>query len=207
MPGLEEKTMLYLQTQKSIRDFADKMQSLLFRWYSLSYGGELLIEMPNGQKINYVGITYKGSPRAVFWGRWSEVFFEEAIPEILSNTGQMAVDAQINVDKAMDETAELLRNLILKFYSDFSSTDQKLMGNGIKFGERREPAHKVCSLVEFVNQLSEFNKRKYGIAKNEGERKEIADIVEVKWGIGPVKIDFRALYRQIRGRMKRKIGS
>jgi len=205
MQDSKENTLLYLQTQKSIRDFDDKMQSLLFKWYSLSWGGNLLIEMPNGKKISYEGIGFKGSPRAVFWGRWSEYFFEEAIPEIIANTGQMAVDAQIDVDKAIDEATELLRNLILKFFSDFSSTDQKLMGNGIKFGERREPAHKVRSLVEFTNQVSEYNKMKCRASINGQKIDNKKDIVGVKLKIGPIEIDFRELYRQIRSRKKRDI--
>ncbi|MHC1752416.1 hypothetical protein [Humidesulfovibrio sp.] len=207
MGGDSDRTVVFVRTQKSVKDFGAKMEDLATRWFRLSSGQEMIIERVNGKRISYQGCGFGGSPREVFWGSWSEEFFEQEVPEIIKSTGLAAVESGADVVKAIDEAANLLEKVIRNFFSRMVEVDQRLSGNGITLGPRYDPTRKVNSLVEYTQQVAEYFKKAFTrkIESQDKEKEKSNGIVELKLNWHGLSIDFIELYRRIKRKFKHRV--
>lgn len=197
-------TTVFVMTKKMVAEFDEKMSGLLFRWYRLGYGGQMEIERPNGKKISYAGVGFDGSPREVYWGTWSEDFFQDEIPKILSNVADLAIRAKEDVSKSIDEAVNSLIRLIEKFYGAMVSVDQRLMGDGIRMGVRRDATVKIESVKEYTRAVAELMKRINATQCQQrldaNDSKELFGLRPNIWGFSIDLIElFRRIKRKVRG--------
>lgn len=197
-------TSVFVMTQKMVAEFDEKMSGLLFRWHRLGYGGQMEIERPNGKKISYEGVGFDGSPRDVYWGTWSEDFFQDEVPKILSNVADLAIRAKEDVSKSVDEAVNSLTRLIEKFYSEMVSVDQRLMGDGVRMGVRRDATLKIESVKEYTRAVAELMRRMN--ATQCQQRLDANDNKEL-FGLRPSFLGFSIDLKELFRRGKRKVRS
>lgn len=197
-------TTVFVMTKKMVAEFDEKMSGLLFRWHRLGYGGEMEIERPNGKKISYAGVGFDGSPREVYWGTWSEDFFQDEVPKILSNVADFAIRAEEDVSKSIDEAVNSLIRLIEKFYREMVRVDQRLMGDGVRVGVRRDATVKIESIKEYTRAVAELMKRMSATQCQQrldaNDSKELFGLRPSLWGFS---IDLKELFRRIKKKIRR----
>jgi len=205
-PGtISGRTVVYVHTKKIVDDFKCRMFNLVDGWFKLSFGGEMILERINGKKIHYGGILFDGSPRDVYWGRWSEEFFEHEVPIIIEATALLAVDVKADVTSCINEAVELLNSAVESVYRRMVDVDRRLMGDGIKLGPRHNVDGKTQTILTYIHDVAMLNNQRYS---GHGKQREAdagggKEILGIKPGFFGVSVDLRELYRRIRRRYNR----
>ena len=125
------QTPLYPTTSKLIRDEWEKLRrNQITPWALLNSGKPIKIVDFHGREIRYQGVTFEGSPREVFWGRYIEPFLEEIAFRMIDHTLQFCRDKRQDIKPALLETGELLKGLVRDAYAAMADIDQRLRGRG-----------------------------------------------------------------------------
>lgn len=198
-------TVVYVRTKKIVTDFESKMLELVERWYSLCTGKEMIIERVGGKRIHYQGVCFKGSPRLVFWGNWTEEFFEQEVPIIMDNVGALALEVEDDIELSINEAVDLLEEMTVRVYARMVSVDCRLMGDGIAHGQPYDTTHKTRTIRKYINEVSILVKKKYEVKRRLEEKNSATndEIIGLKPEIYGISIDLRRLYRRIRDSISR----
>src|SRR5688500_11543957 len=75
-------------------------------------------------------VSFDGSPRTIFWGRYIEPFLEDIVLRMLDRTVAYCKEDGHETTSALIETGLLLKPLIRETYDAMADIDQRLRGQG-----------------------------------------------------------------------------
>lgn len=122
---------LFPTFRKRINDsIAEIVRKQVTPWSFLTSGVPLRVNRFNGDKIAYQGITFEGSPRQVFWGRYIEPFLEDLCVSEIAVAVAMAHERGVDASILLPELQGLLSAGFRKVYVLMADVDRRLRGRG-----------------------------------------------------------------------------
>jgi hypothetical protein len=122
-------------------------------WAFLTAGPPFRCKDFYGKEIAYQGISFEGSPRNVFWGRYIEPFLEDIVERTVQETIRLATEKGQNAIEPLNEVSGLLKSLARQAYDRMAVIDQRLLGKGFPENvPRREVNAEFASMENFINQ-------------------------------------------------------
>ena len=106
-----DRTGLYPVMSKLVRDEGEKLRrDKVTRWAFFHSGNPMRVVDFYGKEITCSGsgVTFEGSPRRIFWGRYIEPFLEDIVLRMLDRTVALCKDEGHEVKPALMETGLLL---------------------------------------------------------------------------------------------------
>lgn len=117
--------------EKSVNDLWVKLErEQITPWVFMTAGPPFQVTDFYGKPISYQGITFEGSPRRVFWGRYIEPFLEDATEKVIQETLALAKEKRQDSREALKDVSVLLRMLAQRAYNRMADIDRRLRGNG-----------------------------------------------------------------------------
>ena len=158
---------LYPIIAKFIEDeWVELERNQITPWAFLTAGPPFHCKDFYGKEIAYQGISFEGSPRNVFWGRYIEPFLEDIAERTIQETIRLAIEKGLNAIEPLNEVSGLLKSVASRAYDRMAVIDQRLLGKGFPENEpRREVDAEFASMEDFINQRITaelaMTKRKY----------------------------------------------
>lgn len=128
-----ERTGLYPVMSKLIRDEGEKLRRYKITPWAFFHSGKLMRVVDfYGKEITCSGsgVTFEGSPRRIFWGRYIEPFLEDIVLCMLDRTVALCKKEGHEARPALMEAGLLLKGLIRETYEAMADIDQRLRGRG-----------------------------------------------------------------------------
>jgi hypothetical protein len=177
--------------------FYKKIDTLVTKWLVLSYGGELEINTADGSKIHYKGVAYQGSPCSVFWGGWVDEYVKHESITIMTETAQLASEANYNIHECVQNSCDILLAMVDKIYSNMVDIDSRLRGSGFRPASPRTVSSEICSMHSFITSQSKIIVDQYS-AKNKHllDTKFNTPIIEAKPGFCGISINLIELKKR-----------
>ena len=127
----DQSTPIHSITTKLIRDEWEKLERIqITPWSLLNSGNPMSVLRFDGREIRCEGVTFDGSPRVIFWGRYIEPFIEDISFRVIDQTLALCKEKRLDVRPALAETGKLLKQLVLDAYNRMAEIDQRLRGKG-----------------------------------------------------------------------------
>ena len=149
------KTALNIRTKDRVdelRDFIinEKIDPWLFIWHK-----SFKVTKADGSIIDYPGLEYGGSLRAIFWGKdYIDPFLKEGIRKVLDDTSKECQENKIKTEEPLKEAGSLLAGLIRNVYGRMAEIDSKLLKKGEeeKNNSRKDVSEKVESMDKYLSE-------------------------------------------------------
>ncbi len=148
-----KETNLYPVINKSIDIEWEKLRrNQIIPWSFLTAGKIFHCNDFYGNEINYQGVTFEGSPREVFWGRYIEPFLEDISYRAIDQTIQLCNEKGESLREPLLETAKLLKIMLRKTYNLMADVDQRLRGGGYPQNvEKRKVDVEIAEMDRFID--------------------------------------------------------
>lgn len=151
----DERTGLYPVMSKLVRDEGEKLRREKVTPWAFFHSDKLMHVVDfYGKEITCSGsgVTFEGSPRTVFWGRYIEPFLEDIVLRMLDRTVALCKDEGHEAKPALMETGVLLKRLIRETYDAMADIDQRLRGQGYPDRvSRRNVSGEVDAMERFTD--------------------------------------------------------
>lgn len=124
-------TPLYPISRKRIEDAAERIISdQVTPWAFLTAGSPFKVKQFSGREISYQGISFEGSPRVVFWGRYIDPFLEALAIEEIDFAVSSAKERRVDATLLLPEVQGLLIAAVQKVFREMAEIDRRLLGSG-----------------------------------------------------------------------------
>ena len=124
-PELEE-TKLGPLTAAKLHELAAPTLERLEKWRMFCAKWTLNTTYFDGRTVSYEGVSYCGSPRDVFWGRFFEPFLENTASELLRWVVSECTTRELEPTTYVAEALLLLKGHVERAYNEMASTDYLL---------------------------------------------------------------------------------
>lgn len=122
---------LYGLIQKFVEDEWIRLdREQITPWVFLTAGPPFQVKDFYGQAISYQGISFEGSPRQVFWGRYIEPFLEDLGLRTLDEVLRIAANRKQDPQLPLKEATGLLASVIRRAFTRMADIDRRLRGRG-----------------------------------------------------------------------------
>lgn len=152
LPG--PRTPLYPLIQQQVVEEARPLAERLQTWRIMDSDHGLSTTDFHGKPVRYRGVSFKGSPRTVFWANFFEPFIVHAARQSVEWVIHCCRDRSLDPGQYLAETKSLLDVLIERVYEEMVRIDQVLQGQGRPTSVTRvDVSHKVQVMKEGVDDL------------------------------------------------------
>lgn len=119
----------------------------------MQFHKELKVEGCRGEKIHYSGIEFSGSPREVFW-TFMRPCLEDVVAAALAEAEEAGKKYTPEVAReGMDESAALLKALVVKVYTRMADIDRRLRGKGDPRSVKPyDPTGKITEMEQHIEE-------------------------------------------------------
>jgi hypothetical protein len=108
----------------------------------------------DGTPLRFRGITFEGTPRAIFWSGFFEPFMVDAARQSIQWVLDECRSRELDHGPYVLEVRALIRLLVDRAYEDMASTDQLLLGNGDPTSVARvNVADQITTMQSHVDEL------------------------------------------------------
>jgi hypothetical protein len=147
------KTNLYPVINKFINDeWVTLYRDQIIPWSFLNSGNVFRCKDFYKKAISYQGVTFEGSPREVFWGRYIEPFLEDISYRAIDQTIRLCNEKGEILKEPLSETARLLKILVRKNYELMADVDQRLRGHGFPQNiAKRNVDSQIAEMDRFID--------------------------------------------------------
>jgi len=147
-------TPLYPIIEKTVDDAWIKLErEQITPWAFLTAGPKFQVTDFYGQKISYEGISFEGTPRQIFWGRYIEPFLEDLVDRVISETLRVAAEKKQDARLCLPEAAGLLKSVAQRAYSRMADIDRRLRGNGYPTSVAlRDTVRELRAVEDFIDR-------------------------------------------------------
>jgi hypothetical protein len=151
-PLPDQNTPVHSITSKLVRDEWEKLQRIqITPWALLNSGKPMSVLRFDGSEIRCEGVTFDGSPRVIFWGRYIEPFIEDISFRVIDQTLALCKEKRQDARPALAETGELLKQLVRDAYNRMAEIDQRLRGKGYpQTVARRNVEPEIAAMSSFI---------------------------------------------------------
>lgn len=148
-------TPLYPIFRKRIDDATEQIiRDHVAPWAFLTAGPPFKVQQFSGREISYQGISFEGSPRIVFWGRYIDPFLEALAINEIDFAVSSAKERRVNATLLLPEVQDLLIAAIQRTFQEMTEIDRHLLGKG------HPESVPLRSIEGEVSQLSAFVKER-----------------------------------------------
>lgn len=148
--GNKSSTLLPL-IQKRISEkqrFLEREKVTAWVMHKASHKGH--IEDFYGKKLSSAGVTFEGSPRDVFWGRFIEPFLEDFTSEMIELVSKECDDNKLKITIEFEALKQNLSKMFIKIYHEMAQADQKMM----KIGHSKETG--LMNIQPFLMKMENY---------------------------------------------------
>ncbi|MBL9159518.1 MAG: hypothetical protein JNJ70_18685 [Verrucomicrobiales bacterium] len=132
-------------------DFDKLIDDRVTPWVFLLSNG-IRVTAANGKMISYKGVSYEGTPSAVFWGTYMTDHLRALISRSFAATRNFCIEHHIDRLKPIQETADLLTIGVTRVYAKMIDVDRRLRGNGnpqtVKPRDVSQPIEEITGFIE-----------------------------------------------------------
>lgn len=124
------------------------------------------------------GVSFTGSPRAVFWDRYIEPFLEDCTERLINLIGKESEHNKLNTKAELDILSHYMRNLFSQIYNEMASADQRMMNMGSCHQKNKEDVtQEIIHMNHYLDQHIAMALNKHG-ARNSLKTKFMEDFKE-----------------------------
>ena len=143
---------LYPRLSKAVFDDMNLLHTAQLKPWRNFHSG-LSVSRFNGDKIEYSGIKFGGSPRQVFWSRYIDPFLKDMVVRHNSQALKLAVEKGVDPVAALDDVRGLMHSVGRKTYREMADIDLRLrVATGDSVLQPRNCDPEISRFFEFVDR-------------------------------------------------------
>lgn len=145
---------LYPIFRKRIEDATKRViQDQVTPWAFWAAGTPFKVKQFSGREISYQGISFEGSPRTIFWGRYIDPFLETLAIEEIEFAVTSAKERKVDATLLLPEVQSLLNATIQKVFREMAEIDRPLLGKGFpETAPLRSSEGETAQLCAFIEE-------------------------------------------------------
>jgi hypothetical protein len=158
----DEQPVLLPLIQKIVRDERTRLErEQITPWRMMFASGKGIIHNFYGKAISYSGISFEGSPREVFWGRYIEPYLEDFTLRAIEKISNEATESHLDIEVELNCLSNHLGGLYAATFEEMAKADQVMLGRGFpeKF-PKKAVSSEISSMISFLDQHVDMEKKK-----------------------------------------------
>ena len=167
---------------------------------------ETLVEIPkyDGTLISYQSIRFEGSPELVFWRDFIDGYLKNEPLEVLQQVGELAQNSNQDICECLYEAEKLLGVMGHRIFEKMADTDQKLKGNGIKKGDRKDVSGRISGFKTYISEHRKIIELEFS-PKSAGLPESPDDLIDFKPNFFGVGVNLNAAWKKYGSTIMKKI--